>query len=645
MSAKGDLPPGLSKVFPSLPVDCQVKLMELHGKFHFNDDQLDAFTVNSRGLNADNLPAFQAFLEQELAKSLKSNASSRGGGSGGSQKRKSLSGSHTGVPLPKGVLGAMFGHGPSSQTPPLASTQVTASQVDAQATTPNPKRREVQDSLESNEPASGTPDPPLKPVQVSLKTTVNNGGLAKYAAKAGQSVVKVELLGSSEFWTGPRHGTYSWMDESLEERATARDARLMAWEASFSAILCKRGEEEGELPLGTVGLPTQSEVVLCGRLLCEGLEGRLNERSLLLEGSRAAAAAAVASGAGSAGSVRVQLNVAECKQIAAFPGQIVGVVGRSGMTGTSFHAREFLAGLPPPAALVPRGDGELHVMAMAGPFCLRNGLDYSPLEQALKFAAKERPQVLILFGPFLDAGNEVVMSGETVLPGRNEVCTLDEVYTQHVVPLLTRGLQVLRRSSTLTEVIIVPSLDEVLCFHPLPQPPLDKALGCELGESVREQLERLGVRFVPNPAHLRINEFRVSITSADALSPVLREIVLRPEGRKIDEALRLLLRQRTLFPVLPREPVQVSEARCAALEFPDREPPDVCIFPSLSGIATGTIVDRSLVVNPGSVCRPAALGTFVELLLAPSAAGTALEERVRVDVHKLDFRSSVEAQA
>ncbi|CAL1154207.1 unnamed protein product [Cladocopium goreaui] len=40
---------------------------------------------------------------------------------------------------------------------------------------------------------------------------------------------------------------------------------------------------------------------------------------------------------------RVQLNVANCQHLAAVPGQIVavGVVGRSGMTGNTFHAHEF----------------------------------------------------------------------------------------------------------------------------------------------------------------------------------------------------------------------------------------------------------------------------------------------------------------
>ena len=46
---------------------------------------------------------------------------------------------------------------------------------------------------------------------------------------------------------------------------------------------------------------------------------------------------------------------------AAFPGQIVGVLGRSGMSGSTFHARDFVASLPSPLA-VPRPDAQLHLM-------------------------------------------------------------------------------------------------------------------------------------------------------------------------------------------------------------------------------------------------------------------------------------------
>merc|ERR1711920_327798 len=264
----------------------------------------------------------------------------------------------------------------------------------------------------------------------------------------------------------------------------------------------------------------------------------------------------------------------------------------------------------------------------------------TPLEQLLEHAVKQKPQVLVILGPLLDSGNQKVSSGDMTLPGEaeEEPCSYEEVYTQHLLPLLHRGLAPLRRAQPPTEIFIVPSLDDLLCFHPLPQPPLDAMLSGALEDGALNQLRMLGVKFLPNPAHLLINGLEVSLTSADALSPLLREIVLRPEGKKIEEALRLLLYQRTLFPVVPRDPPQVCEARAAAFDFPTGTVPDVCIFPSMSGVASGTFVDNTVFVNPGTLCRPSALGSFAELWLAPGRGtdgGAFLRECVRVDIQKV----------
>eukprot|EP00930_Biecheleria_cincta_P070356 TRINITY_DN5799_c0_g1_i1.p1 TRINITY_DN5799_c0_g1~~TRINITY_DN5799_c0_g1_i1.p1 ORF type:complete len:749 (+),score=108.20 TRINITY_DN5799_c0_g1_i1:97-2343(+) len=466
----------------------------------------------------------------------------------------------------------------------------------------------------------------LQTLQVSLKSSINAGKLEKTTT---HEAACCKLRGDNELWTGDRHGAYTWMDEAVADRAAKREHRLQEFESRMAATLEALHSESGAT-LGMVGVPSQAETFICGRVLCEGLEGRLNERSILLEGSRASGKVA-----------RVQLNVAECPTIAAFPGQIIGVLGRSGMTGVTFHAREFLAGLPGASDLMAL-DRSLHCMVAAGPFCLRDNLDYAPLESILAHAAKERPEVLILLGPFLDANNHKVIAGETTLPGEKEPCSFEEVYARHILPLLARGLAPLRQkeagsTSPATEVLILPSLDEVLCFHPLPQPPLDVLLGAvaPMLSPAMERLKRLGARFLPNPAHVDLKGIQVSLTSADALSPLLREIVLRPEGRKIEEALRLLLLQQSLFPVVPRDPPQVSEARAAALDFPDGARPQLVMFPSIAGNATGLFVDDTVFVNPGPLCRPAAFGSFAEFWIAPSTGAARLQDRVRVDIQKL----------
>jgi len=303
------------------------------------------------------------------------------------------------------------------------------------------------------------------------------------------------------------------------------------------------------------------------------------------------------------------------------------------MSGTTFHAREIIDGLSIPRRIKTHDHAPLHVIVAAGPYCLRDGLEYSPLERVLDHAAHEKPEVLILLGPFLDASNAQVASGTTTLLGDAEPSAFEDVYGNHVMMLLHRSLALLKRASPNTHVLVIPSLDEVLCFHPMPQPPLDSSLGIE---RATDPLLRLGVQFLPNPAHIRINNLRVSVASSDALSPLLRELVLRPDGKnKIHESLSQILRQRTLFPVLPRDPPQVSEARASALDFPDHVVPDVCIFPSIIGGLTGAFVDDVAFVNPGFVCRPAALGTFAEFWVTPPRNNESISQRIRVDIQKL----------
>merc|ERR1740121_2303819 len=457
-----------------------------------------------------------------------------------------------------------------------------------------------------------------------------NHGMDVKPAPASEAAraASVELLGDRRVWDGPRRGTYAWMDESLEARSAERDQRMADFEGPLAEAMQQRHADE-EVVVGTVGVPAQAEAILCGRIVCEGLEGRLNERSMILEGTRASARGA-----------RVQLNASACPSMAAFPGQLVSVLGRSGLAGTTFHARDFVAGLPAPP-LAP-GSEQLHMLVLAGPFCLKSRLDYSPLAQALEHAAAVNPQVILLLGPLVDAGNKLVADGEVDLPDDGEPCSLEEFYSERVLLILQRGVQTLRKSGSSSKVLFVPSIDEALAFHPMPQPPLDLELAPNVGESGVNRLEQLrqqGVQFLPNPAHLDINGMRVSVTSADALSPVLRSgLVLRPEERKIEQALRLLQQQRSLFPVLPREPACVSEARAAALDFPEKIVPAVTIFPSVSGTPQGMLVDGRLFVNPGSVCRPAAIGTFAEIWAgAPPAEGgkASVRDQVRVDIQSL----------
>jgi DNA polymerase alpha subunit B len=632
MAAKDELPGFVQKVSSSLPAEAHAALLDLYKTYNFKEDHLECFFINSAKsmLTVDNLPDFRHHLADEASK--KTGKASKPGQTG-TQPTPARSGGKLGG----GIAGLLGGKRalPAGVNAALSQAQASASASQASQqdlTTPDAKRPRGSDM--GGVAAGATPEPPSK---VSVKSSVNENLKKPEQGSSVAAAAQIRLLGDRSLWMGKNGGAYRWMDESIEDRATAQDEALSAMEGPILAAVRARpaarlslGEGETEVAAGTVGVASQAEVVLCGRLICEGLEGRLNERSILLEGSRL-----------SCNSARVQLNLSGCPHIAAFPGQIVGVLGRSGMSGSTFHARDFVAGLPPrmPRA-APSADAQLHMMVAAGPFCLRDSLDYSPLEQVLAHAVRMKPRVLLLIGPLLDAGNLKVSSGDTVIPGETEPRSYEEVYTEHLFKVLARGIRPLRQAQPPTEVLLVPSLEEALCFHPLPQPPLDISLNLQ-SEAFSLLKNNLGAKLLPNPAHLEINGLRVSTASADALSPVLRELVLRPPERKIEEALRLLLSQRTLFPVVPRDPAQVSEARAGALAFPfaDGALPDLCIFPSAAGGATGTFVDGTAFVNPGLLCR-GTLGTFAEIMVLPDRAAQGgnplkLSERARVDILKL----------
>lgn len=594
-----EMPSILAKRIDKFSADCRAKLLELWRKYRFDDSDLECFEMNSGSVIVlEKLVGFEQSLIEASREAAKKKEISI--------KRKSLGSSGL---TSADVMVASLGIKPTAARSSHASPST-------QATSETPSKRAREDAS-ANSPSTSSVAP--SGLQVKLKTSV---GPSVDLGQLRSGPVSVEILDDKSLTTGIRAGSYAWMDETLGERAAARDQQLEALEDEVLQALRQRHSDK-ELIAGVIGVPSQTESILCGRVVCEGLAGRLNERSMLLEGSRA-----------SSNGARIQLNVAECQLLAAFPGQIVGVLGRSGMAGTSFHARDFLPGLPPKPD--SRASGSLHAMVVSGPYTLRDRLDYSPLERVLEHAATAAVQALFLLGPFVDANNSKVAAGEPTISGE-QVCSFEEVYAKHVLPLLAKRLAPLRASKI--EVFIVPSLDDVLCFHPLPQPPLDVALSgsAPVPGGPVERLRNLGVQFLPNPSHLRLNGVKISITSTDALSPVLREIVLRPEGKKIEEALKLLLWQRSLFPVVPRDPAQVSELRAAALNFPNRDVPDLLIFPSASGTAGGTFVEGSLVVNPGSLCRPAAFGSFAEIILAPqgSRSGSELRERLRIDIQQL----------
>ena len=62
----------------------------------------------------------------------------------------------------------------------------------------------------------------------------------------------------------------------------------------------------------------------------------------------------------------------------------------------------------------------LSVVVACGPFTTADNLEYEPLEELLGNVASEKPDVLILVGPFVDASHPLLQEGDATLVTRGE---------------------------------------------------------------------------------------------------------------------------------------------------------------------------------------------------------------------------------
>ena len=152
-------------------------------------------------------------------------------------------------------------------------------------------------------------------------------------------------------------------------------------------------------------------------------EGKINRTSVLLEGSRH-----YSNGA------RVNVDLSSLTSNGAsyslFPGQIVAVEGINS-SGRKMVAQRICEGAARPSlrtsvdALMKYHHGPadhagqdgkaLKIMAMSGPYTTSDSLDYAPLLDALTQVQQDRPDVVIMTGPFVDMRQPSISSGSILL--------------------------------------------------------------------------------------------------------------------------------------------------------------------------------------------------------------------------------------
>ncbi|OCL07369.1 DNA polymeras-like protein alpha/primase associated subunit [Glonium stellatum] len=472
--------------------------------------------------------------------------------------------------------------------------------------------------------------------------------------------------------------SYKTMAMKLSEASEVLDDRI----DEFLALV----QAHHNIENGAFGNPTNqstSEIIAVGRIALDSSEGRLNAASIVLETSRR-------TGAGR----RIPLRIDSLPSYSFFPGQIVALRGTNA-SGDFFTVREVLPIplLSQPASQPseldacnirlldtlssdPSSSRPLTILIASGPYTTDDSLDFSPLHALLDTAVSSVADALILIGPFLDAEHPLIRTGDFDLPPsatKPDQATLTDVFRHYI----SSALQSLASRLPACSIILVPSLRDAISRHAVfPQDKLPKK---ELG------LPRQ-VSVVTNPMTLTVNEFVIGMSSLDILDMLRREECVGGKAKAqnlLERGARAVIEQRSFLPVFPptaRESLVAAGGEVGGEKYINRilekengasSPsmplgttvdtsylklgewlnvrPDVLISPSILN-PFAKVVESVLVINPGTLSKRKAAGTFARMTVLPAKVTNEdrdafaknkdlithkMFERTRVDVIKI----------
>ncbi|XP_069866006.1 DNA polymerase alpha subunit B [Dipodomys merriami] len=395
-----------------------------------------------------------------------------------------------------------------------------------------------------------------------------------WSGRGGAGNPSLKVIGYPE----PLTGSYKFMFQKLP------DIR--------EVLTCKIEELGGELKehykiesFTPLLVPVQEPVTLLGQICCDS-NGKLNSKSVILEGDREHSSGA-----------QIPVDLSELREYSLFPGQVVIMEGIN-TTGRRLVATKLYEGVPLPfyQPTEEERDFEQTVVFLAcGPYTTSDSITYDPLLDLITIINQDRPDVCVLFGPFLDAKHEQV-----------EKCLLTSPFEDVFKQCLRTIIESTRSSGS--HLIFVPSLRDVHHEPVYPQPPFSYS------DLSREDKKR--VQFVSEPCTLSINGVIFGLTSTDLLFHMGAEEISCSAGAsdRFSRILKHILTQRSYYPLYPPpEDMPIDyEHLYAYAQLPVT--PDVLVVPSELRYFVKDILG-CVCVNPGRLTKGQVGGTFGRLYL------------------------------
>jgi len=263
-------------------------------------------------------------------------------------------------------------------------------------------------------------------------------------------------------------------------------------------------------------------------------------------------------------------------------------------------------------------------------------LEYQPFVDLMHVVLEQLPDVVILTGPFVDMRHKDIKTGNVQLELEDNVHQIvpHEALFANRISGLIEELYAMDEEIP-TQFVLIPSLEDATAEMIFPQAPLQdrserpellRLQGGDIVEVGTLGLEALNaggtkrVHCLSNPCTFRINETIFGVSSTDTLFHVSAEEVnsnLEP-GSRLRRIAQHMLQQRSYYPVYPPPASLVMNLdlkKMDVFKMPCR--PDILIVPSrLSPFAT-SVLESSIVLNPGQLTKGSSGGTYSMMDIHP----------------------------
>ncbi|KAJ6654258.1 hypothetical protein lerEdw1_007355 [Lerista edwardsae] len=415
----------------------------------------------------------------------------------------------------------------------------------------------------------------------------------KYSARGNRGEVVTSFgLVQGTSWSGIGGAVTSLRLFGAPDLSLAKPYKFMFQElAEIREALCFKIEELGSAlkehykidEFSSLVVPAQEPVTVLGQIGCDS-NGKLNAKSVILEGDQEHS---------SGGQVPVDLS--ELREYSLFPGQVVVMEGMNS-TGARLVASKLYEGLPLPfhRPTDQSADAETQMVLVAcGPYTTTDSITYDPMLDLIEAINKDRPDVCILLGPFLDARHQQVENSQLT-------ASFEEVF-KRCLKMIIEGTR-----STGSHLVFVPSLRDVHHDCIYPQPPFASY------ELAKEDKKR--VLFVSDPCTLDINGVVFGLTSVDLLFHMGAEEISSSSSvlDRFSRILKHILTQRSYYPLYPPAEEMNVDFESFCLYAPLPVTPDVLITPSDLRYFIKDILG-CICVNPGRLTKGQVGGTYGRL--------------------------------